>query len=201
MGASIPDMEQIKSFFTRKLIRLFFNFLYKKKQPRMVKYWRWGNAAKARVLEQKDGSFGMQIEGEDEIYPGFPRGHVLMGPLQELKTTLKNRLFNEVFAELAKMVDGMKYDIVPRERMVAPVREIYDMFEKLEHMEVVEDMKLRMKLIRTILCFFLQEDDAYRMRAQYFLSNINQKKVALSEADKYYARGKYWKVDYDKHEY
>lgn len=167
----------------------------------MVQYWLHKDAARAKVITGDDGVQRMEIEGEKYLYPGFPRGHVLMGPLASLKNKIKNRIFNEVFAELEKMVGEMKYDLIPKEKMVPPVREIYELLEKMEHMEVVEDMKLRLKLVRTILTFFLQEDDAYRFRAQYFLSNINQKKVALDKADLYYARAKYWRPDYDRFDY
>ncbi len=167
----------------------------------MVKYWKWGGVALAKVTKAPDGSDQMYIEGEDYAYPGFPRGHVLMNPLAKLKHAVKNKIFNDVFAELQIMANDYKYDMAPREKMVPAVREIYDLLEFMEHMEVVDDMKKRISLIKMILTFFLQEDDAYRFRAQYFLSHIKQKKVALSDADKYYARGKYWKVDYDHYDY
>lgn len=191
----------IQNFFTRKLVRTFFNFWFKIRKPEMVQYWLHKDAARAKVVTDEHGVQRMEIEGEKYLYPGFPRGHILMGPLATLKNKVKNRVFNEVFAELEKMVGDMKYDLLPKEKMVPAVREIYEVLEEMEHMEVVEDMKLRIKLIRTILTFFLQEDDAYRFRAQYFLSNINQKKVALDKADLYYARAKYWKPDYKKFDY
>lgn len=191
----------MKNFFTKKAVRIFFSLWFKIKKPPMVQYWLHKDAARAKVVTDEHGVQRMEIEGEKYLYPGFPRGHVLMGPLAGLKNKIKNRIFNEVFKELELMVDGMKYDLIPKEKMVPAVREIHELLEKMEHMEVVEDMKLRIKLIRTVLTFFLQEDDAYRFRAQYFLSQINQKKVALDKADLYYARAKYWRPDYDVYEY
>lgn len=167
----------------------------------MVSYWQRGDSAKAKVTHGDDGSYKMEIQGEKHLYPGFPRGHVLTKTLAGLKHKVKNLVFNQVFAEIQKMADEMQYDMVPDEKCAPAVREIARMFDELHEMEIVPDMKGRIKLIKKVVIFFLQEDDAYRFRAQHFLANINQKKVALSEADKYYARGKWWKVDHDKYDY
>jgi hypothetical protein len=99
------------------------------------------------------------------------------------------------------MADQYGPDMLPPEKCAPAIREIHRVLDKMEHMEVTEDMRGRIRLIKKVLTFFLQEDDAYRFRAQYFLSEIDQKKIALSKSDKYYARGKYWKVDYDKFDY
>lgn len=157
----------------------------------MVQYWKRGDTAKAKPIVAEDGSYQLQIEGEKEVYPGFPRGHFLTGPMAAIKNKIKNELFNSVFAEMQKV----QYDQLPPDKMVPAVRHIWETFEKLEEMEIVPDMRARIKLIKTVLCGFLNEDDAYRFRAQAFLDFIEQKKVALSKADLYYARGKYWRPD------
>lgn len=185
----------------RFLIKIFFNTLYKVRPPKMVNYWKRAESAKAKPFKDKDGTYRMKIDGEPVPYPGFPRGHVLTGSLAKMKSAVKNMVFNQVFAELEKMAEKTENDMMAIENCVPAVREIARVFDKLVEMEVVPDMKARMKLIKKVLTFFLQEDDAYRFRAQYFLSEINQKKVALTEGDKYYARGKYWKVDYDRFDY
>jgi hypothetical protein len=183
------------------LTRFFFNWLFKVKPPEMVKYWKWGQAARAKITEAKDGSMQMIIEGEAHPYPGFPRGHILLGPLAKLKHSIKNRIFNEVFAEIEKMTDDMKYDMLPPEKCAPAVRELNRVLDLMEQAEVVEDMKGRIRLIKRILTFFLQEDDAYRFRAQWAYEHLDPKKMKLSKADKYYFRGKYFKVDHDKFDY
>lgn len=177
------------------LIRSFFNLYYKFRPPEMVSYWKTKDAVKAKILQRKDGSMGMQIEGEKYIYPGFPRGHVLTGALAKLKHSVKNMVFNQAFAEIQKMADAHSTDMLPPEKMVPAVRHIWETFEKLEECEVVPDMKARMALIKKVLTFFLMEDDAYRFRAQLFLDLIDQKKIKLSKEDMYYFRAKYYKPD------
>lgn len=177
------------------LTRFFFNTLYKFRPPAMATHWREREASKAKVVTQKDGSFGLQIEGEKAIFPGFPRGHILTGPLAALKHKIKNIVFNQAFAEMEKMVTDHKVDMMPPEKMPLPVRHIWETFEKMEECEIVPDMKARMALIKKVLCFFLNEDDAYRMRAQLFLDLIEQKKVRLSKDDLFYFRAKYYRPD------
>ena len=179
------------------IVKLFFNTWYRLKPPPSVGYWKRSTSERARVVKGKDGSIQMEIVGEKEALPGFPRGHVLSGPLAKVKHKIKNAVFNEVFAEM----DKYGHDVIPPEKMAPAVRELWRVLEDLEHAEVVPDMKGRIKLIRRVICFFLQEDDAYRFRWQWAMERMNMKKVKLSKADKYYFRGKYFKVDHDKFDY
>lgn len=188
-------------YIIRKIIKWFFNRLYRIKPPEMVSYWKKDVATRARLITADDGSLQMDVQGEKYPFAGFPRGHVLVGPLSKMKKAIKDMVFNQVFDEIEKMATQYGPDMLPPERCAPAIREIHRVLDKMEHMEVTEDMKGRMRLIKKVLTFFLQEDDAYRFRAQYFLSEIDQKKIELSKADKYYARGKYWKVDYDKFDY
>ncbi len=185
----------------KKLIKIWFNFWYKIRPPESVEYWKNGDYAKAVVGSDKNGAQNMRIEGEKYDYPGFPRGPILTGPLAKLKHKVKNMVFNKVFGELEDMAKDMKYDMLPPEKMCKSVRELDRVFQELEDAEVVADMKGRIQLIRKVMTFFLQEDDAYRMRWQWMMERLNMKKVKLSKADKYYFRGKYFKVDHDKYDY
>lgn len=185
----------------KKLVKFFFNRYYKIKPPESVHYYKTAEFARARLMNAEDGSLQMEIKGEKYPFAGFPRGHVLTGPLAKLKKTIKDTVFNQVFAQIEEMMKEMSPDILPDERCAPAIREMARMFDELMEMEVVEDMKGRIRLIKKVIIFFLQEDDAYRFRAQHFLSNIDQKKVALSKGDLYYSRGKYWKPDYHRYDY
>lgn len=192
------------------IVKTFYNIKYRFFPPPSVQYWKTGDKARAKVVEKPDGSYGMEIEGEKETYPGFPRGHVLLGSFARMKKDLKNMILNQAFAAMEKAYADSKTDMLPPEKMVPAVRHIWDTFTKLEDCEIVPDMKARIALIKKVLCQVIQEDDAYRFRAQLFLELIEQDKVKLSKADKYYARGKYWRPDryiklfgkvFDKYEY
>jgi hypothetical protein len=185
----------------KKLIKLFFNSYYKVKPPESVRYYKKSNAARARLMNAKDGSLQMEIQGEKYPFAGFPRGHVLMGPLAGLKKKLKDLVFNQVFEEIDKMYDTIKTDALPVERCCPAVRELNRVLQRLEDAEVTEDMKGRIRLIKKVLTFFLQEDDAYRFRWQWVMERLDISKIKLSKGDKYYFRGKYFKVDHDKWDY
>ncbi len=183
------------------MFKWFTNWLYKVSPPKVVHYQNWGDGVKAKVGYAEDGSYKMDVQGEEYPYPGFPRGHVLSGPLAKIKHSVKNMVFNQVFAEIEKMAKEYDADMMPAEKMAPAVRELYRVMQVLENAEVVDDMKKRIHLIKVVMTFFLQEDDAYRFRWQWLMEHLDMKKVKLSEADKYYFRGKYFKVDHDKFDY
>lgn len=148
----------------------------------MVRYWMTQDSAQAKVITAKDGSTVMQIEGEDEVFPGFPRGHSLYGSLSPLKHQIKNQIFNDSWYKLeagmseeqvikdikevlrsglTEFWEKVKYDSVPPNKMVTPVRELWRVFTKLESESPL------IKPLKEMLCFVLQEDDAYRFRVQW----------------------------------
>lgn len=180
--------------FITRLPTIFFNIWFRIFPPDMVSYWKKKDTARARVVHEKDGSYGLEIEGEKEIMPGFPRGHVLFGPLSKVKHKVK-MAFNEAYEAIGEFLKEAKYDMVPPEKMLPAVREVHRAFVDLENAEVTEDMKAKVRLWRDVFCWMMQEDDAYRYRFQYLFERINMKKVRLSKRDLYYLRGKYFMPD------
>ena len=71
---------------------------------------------------------------------------------------------------------------------------------KLEHAEVIGDMKERQELLRTVLGALLICRPLCRA-FEALMEEIDWNKVVLSEGDKYHFRGKYFKVDMDLFEY
>lgn len=172
----------------KRLRKAFYNRWYKNHPPEMVKYWQWKrDAALARVFKDKDGSYRMEIQGEDHVYPGFPRGHLLLSSLSKLKHECKNQFFNWAWAQLEEGVpskdiigslkgrvlnslitlsDSFKFFMVPYEKMVPPVKELWRAFEVIEN----KYPSKRLSLLKKMLCFILQEDDAYRFRVQWLFN-------------------------------
>src|SRR3990167_5724224 len=177
-------------FIKKRLLRLIFKFL--KKNPAtmpMVKYWKFKESVSAKVTKNKDGALVMMMEGEDEVFPGFPRGHLLFASLSKLKHEIKNQMFNEAWrlleegksndevvgylkitmAEIGKLVELGKYNMTPPQKMVAPVREIWRAFSVLEDKYKSE----RIRILKEALTYILQEDDAYRFRVQWIIQIFN----------------------------
>lgn len=81
-----------------------------------------------------------------------------------------------------------------------PVQSFKTSLKWLEHAEVIGDMKERIRLLRRVLLAFLKNEKVAEHFTALF-NEINWKKVRMSKADKYYFRGKYFKVDLDKFDY
>lgn len=183
------------------MFKWFFNIWYRFNPPESVSYYKKAESMPARVTYAKDGHMQMEIKGEKYPFPALPRGHVLLNSVGKLKHLVKTKIFNSAWEEISKVMEKSALDMIPLSKTAPAVREMARVLDKMVEMEVTDDMKGRMRLLRNVLVFIFQEDDSYRFRAQYFLSQLNQKKLKLSKADKYYARGKYWRVDYDKFSY
>lgn len=158
----------------------------------MVRYWKFKESVPAKVTTNKDGALVMKMEGEDEVFPGFPRSHLLYGSLSKIKHEIKNQIFNESWRFLEEgatneevahyvkktidkikdIVDIGRYDMVPPEKMVMPIREIWRAFTVLED----QSSGLRKERINTIkkaITYIMQEDDGYRFRLQWIIQIFN----------------------------
>lgn len=81
-----------------------------------------------------------------------------------------------------------------------PVKSFDYALKMLEHGEVIGDMKERQRLLRRILMLYLENSETRKKFIQLF-KEIDWDKVKLTKADKYFFRGKYFKVDLDLFEY
>lgn len=81
-----------------------------------------------------------------------------------------------------------------------PIKSFEFALKMLEHAEVIEDMKERIRLLRRMLLLVLK-DESIRNKFERLFREIDWRKVKLTKADKYHFRGKYFKVDLDVLEY
>lgn len=151
----------------------------------MVRYWKYKDSVEAKITTDKNGSTILVMRGEDYPILGFPRQHILYGPLSPLKHWLKNRIFNESWYELESGVgesevvahvkekiekvwdeylEPMKYDLTAPETMTLSVREIY------RALTVVAKGNKKILRLRDGLTLILQEDDGYRYRVSFLAS-------------------------------
>lgn len=152
----------------------------------MVSYWKTQNAVEAKLVKTKEGHYLMYMKGEKYPFPGYPRDALLYGSLSKLKHEIKNQVFNAAWAMLEKgsedvptvikgeilpkiytLADSIKYDMVPYELLNPPVKEIW------RAMTAIESGSMHVKPLKEIICFILQEDDAYRMRFQWIVKFFN----------------------------
>ena len=163
-----------------KLLRWWYRNTSPADMP-MVSYWKRVSSVGAKVTKAKDGSTIMVMDGEAQPFPTFPRGHILFGHLSKIKHEIKNQIFNETWAKLEAgedkeeiitqaveklftnivvLTEQSKHDMLPPSAMTPSVREIHRAWTKVSP---------RTHKLRDILCFILQEDDAYRFRVQWLV--------------------------------
>jgi len=143
----------------------------------MVKYWQTKDAIEAKLTKSPEGHMVMMMDGEKYPFPGHPRGSLLFGKLSPLKHQIKNQIFNELWRLLEEktpdagiathlqrawenifdLAKETKYDLVPFDLLVPPVKELWRAMEKVGVNPTLKE----------IVCFIFQEDDAYRMRFQW----------------------------------
>lgn len=81
-----------------------------------------------------------------------------------------------------------------------PIKCFEKAMDMLEVAEVIDDMKERERLWKRTFMLML-EDNSIKNAFLRFYKECDWNKVALTESDKYFFRGKYFKVDLDKFEY
>jgi len=84
---------------------------------------------------------------------------------------------------------------IPDERLSEPVRELARVFDLVIEAEDEPEQKKLIGQLKDAICMTLQEDDAWRFRVQWAVEKLNVKKFRLNKSDKYYFRGKSFKVD------
>lgn len=166
--------------------RIMFDLFKRKKEH--VMYGELGGKQLARpVFNEKTRSMELQIKDEKYALRGFPRHAFLHGPLGALKRYVKNLIIEE-------MVKCLPFKI-PDENLVEPVRELARVFDLIIEAEDEPEQKKLMGQFKDAICMMLQEDDAWRFRFQWFAEHLDMKKIKLNKADKYFFRGKSFKVD------
>lgn len=88
----------------------------------------------------------------------------------------------------------------PRWGMRNPTKIFDRALALMVHAEVVGDMKGRIHLLKRILGVILRHE-GFKTAFEKLFAELDIKKIRLSKADKYYFRGKYFKVDYPDYEY
>lgn len=148
-----------------------------------VEYGDKGSAALSQpVFNVDSNSMELHVKGEKYPMRAWPRYHVLHGPMAPLKRYIKNLIIEQV-------VKLLPYKI-PDENLAEPVREIARVFDLMVQLEDEPEMKRLMGQFKDAVTMILQEDDAWRYRLQWAAEQLDMKKFKLSEADKYYLRGK-----------
>lgn len=85
-------------------------------------------------------------------------------------------------------------------RFVDPIPYFIKALMWLEHGEVIGDMKERVRLVRRVLSVLWEDKEIRDMTIRLF-REIKWRKIRMRKEEKYFFRGKYFKVDLDKFDY
>ena len=81
-----------------------------------------------------------------------------------------------------------------------PVKLLEKALTIIEHCEVLDDMKERIRLIRRVLCVFFKDEEVGDLFKR-FCKEVDWKKMYLTKGDRFHFRGKFYKADYRLFEY
>ena len=156
----------------------------------MVQYGdKFGKQRAQPGINEKTGEVEIRIKGEKYPLRCFPRNHVLHGSIM---TKLKNGMKNLVIENLVNMLQPYK---LPEGQWAEPIKELARVFDLMIEAEDEPSMKHLIKQFRDATIIVLQEDDAWRFRAQAFLQKLNMKRIKLNKSVLYYLRAKSFKID------
>jgi len=119
------------------------------------------------------------------------------------------RALKEILCFILQEDDGYRFRVQWTMKYMRPflwfgVKNSVKMFDfalsQLEHAEIIGDMKERIRLLRRILMVCLKDKTILSLFEE-LVAEWNWKKMILSKGDKFYFRGKWFKVDYPDNQY
>jgi hypothetical protein len=134
-----------------------------------------------RIERAPEGHYLTHIKGNKFPMVGAPRQTSLwlMEPIKRIVKVLLSEL-RPFYQEFAKPPDALS----------PAVKEVHRMFEVLKELETSPGMVQFWGDVQVLVCFFLEEDLAYRWRLQVLAEHIDLEKLKPSEEDRYYLENK-----------
>lgn len=118
--------------------------------------------------------------------------------VKEMHKGLSHPIWRDIITFILQEDDGYRFRFQWLMQFISkkdPIGSFDRGMELLEHAEVVDDMKERVRLIRRIM-LELWKDPYFAKFWTDFVRNGNIKGMKLSKADKFYFRAKYFRTDY-----
>jgi hypothetical protein len=123
--------------------------------------------------------------------------------VKELYRNLKSPLWRDILSYIFQEDDGYRFRFQWLMTYITkkdPIGSFNQGMQMLEHAEVIDDMKERVRLVRRVMLALWKDPEKAQVWIDFVQkSNLNEMK--LSKADKFYFRAKYFKVDYPHVEY
>jgi len=130
-----------------------------------------------KIEELEGGGFLTWLKGHAYPVIGLPR-KIMIHKLDPTKKLLE--------MAIEQIWKGFCNDFKKPEDLAPSVRELYNLFNQLLEHETTERRIRIYSKVRDLICFFLDEDTAYRWRFQWMMERVDPEKFKLTEADKYW---------------
>ena len=165
------------------------------------------------IHEKKDGGVITWMRGYLYPYYGFPvistveaiasvkgmiptivkvcftrSGKFFIGMAFFFRKTLTKFVNEGIDSFIAYAYRILKSKFINPKKFSKSVREIYRVMTLMAERERGEGMKIKISNLRDIICLVLENDNAYRLRLQDIMSEVDIKQIKLDKADKYYCK-------------
>lgn len=123
--------------------------------------------------------------------------------VKEVYRNLSHPVWRDVITYIFQEDDAYRWRfqwMIPYISKKDPIGSFDKAMEMLEHADVTEDMKGRVRLVRKVLLELWKDPELAKYWIE-FVQNADLDALKLSKADKYFFRAKYFKVDYPHFEY
>ncbi|MBW2672733.1 MAG: hypothetical protein JRD89_04845 [Deltaproteobacteria bacterium] len=114
----------------------------------------------------------------------------MIGAPKQTSLWLMQPLKNLVRAALRELRPFYQQFAKKPQELSPAVKEIWRMFELLKERETNESMVQLWSDIQVLICFFFEEDLAYRWRLQFLAEHVDLERLKPSEEDRYYLERK-----------
>lgn len=168
------------------IIKIMFNLFKKKREQLKTPIKEYPKYVEKYTPDKEGKGMEMHIIGEKHAIKGQP-SHLTLQAIEMVKSLIDKILISRLPAILINEVR--------EDKMCIPVREMARAFDLIIEAEKLEGNKKRWRNYKKMFCFFLENDIAWRYRWQWFMEQLDMKKIRLSEADKYFFRVKNFRVD------
>lgn len=160
----------------------------------------WAKLEKKEPLDLTEALKNIEELAKNGRFDMMPY-HKMCPVMRELYQRIENPKWRDIITYILQEDDGYRFRFQWLMRYINPKNPVVSFdkgMELLEHAEIIGDMKERVRLVRRVMLELLKDPVVLRIWTEIAKG---AKHMTLSEADKYYFRAKYFKVDYPEVEY
>lgn len=162
----------------------------------------WWRLERHEPVDIENACKNLKTLAQESAYDMLPP-EKLSPAVKEMYKSLTSPMWRDIITYIFQEDDGYRFRfqwLIDYIEKNDPIGSFDRGMEMLEHAEVIDDMKERIRLFRRIM-LALWKNPRYAEYWTDFIRTADLKKLKLSKIDRYYFRAKYFKVDYPHFDY